>query len=80
HAASVRPEPGSNSPNNVCVIQLVRMNHPSKNSSKMTGSYMCDAHALAFNTLLSSQETDAYFLDQIRPDLASEALSRLPQS
>ncbi|GAA1719167.1 hypothetical protein GCM10009734_23780 [Nonomuraea bangladeshensis] len=28
----------------------------------MTGSYMCDAHALAFNTLLSSQETDANFL------------------
>src|SRR5688572_13873408 len=26
----------------------------------MTGSYMCDAHALAFNTLLSSQETDAF--------------------
>ncbi|WP_218155835.1 hypothetical protein, partial [Nonomuraea wenchangensis] len=49
----------------------------SKNPSKMTGSYMCDAHALAFNTLLSSQETDANFIGQIRSDLASEALSRL---
>ncbi|WP_223168093.1 hypothetical protein, partial [Nonomuraea sp. SYSU D8015] len=30
-----------------------------KTVNPMTGCYMCDAHALAFNTLLSSQETDA---------------------
>src|SRR3954451_4097001 len=66
HAASVRPEPGSNSPKNVWKENPDK--HPSHGCCQRNPSHphpkRCERdgvvhHALAFNTLLSSQETDA---------------------
>src|SRR3954451_21134175 len=70
HAASVRPEPGSNSPKNA--FQKANPDkHPSHGCCQRNPSHPqksgCDGvvhHALAFNTLWSSQETDATTITQ----------------
>jgi hypothetical protein len=81
HAASVRPEPGSNSPLNDCdqatprqpgnqkpnherYMAEIRWNQAPKNQAP-TG--VCTFNnALAFSTLLSSQETDAHLRRNLR--------------